>query len=157
MVCDVTIKCRQWEMHTAQIMAMIMVQRLGSMRTMHEFGTEQIRNPANSVSGEPDMLFAYHSAIESSSRHSGWPSTLICLISLIVFTFFIFFKFLVCGGVCVGGVYLCVCVVVVVVVGGGGGATRGITKIFIFPYFDVSNIFSFVPSTLYYHFPYTRS
>ena len=64
MVCDVTIKCRQWEMHTAQIMALIMVQRLGSMRTMHEFGTKQIRNPANSVSGEPHMLFAYHNGIE---------------------------------------------------------------------------------------------
>ena len=74
-------------MHTARIMALIMMQRRGSMRTMYGLALNKLGS-SNLIIGEPELLFVYHDGIENSSRHSGWPRTLLGLISLFTFPFF---------------------------------------------------------------------
>ena len=56
--------------NTMRIMGMNMVvQRRSSMKTVHGFGTKQIR--IRLISGETELLFAYDDGIENLSRHKG--------------------------------------------------------------------------------------
>ena len=72
--------------HTARIMPLIMVQRRGSMRTVHGFGTEQIGNPASWLVESRNCYSCM--MMEYKTHHSGWPRTLLGLMSLFNFLFY---------------------------------------------------------------------